>query len=309
MTMGVIFIGLLFKLIFKTPLKFRNIGVAITHLGSFLLIFGGIITGYMSFEGSMVLNEGETVSFFQDFHKLELAIIDSSPSEYDQVLSFSEAYLKKGKWLRHQNIEFKIKILDFCQNCTYEREVNPDLNFIGFRKNFRLKSIPLNKDDSLNRAGVTFKLSGSDLDGIYAIFENMQIGQSLHMDGKKYFIEIRKKHYNLPFKLKLLDFIKTDYASTRMAKSYKSVIQLIDGKVTQRTVVEMNEPLRFKGYTFYQSSFIQSGGKETTIFSVVHNIGRMFPYISSIIICIGLVLHLLVGHGFFLKKENEGDGK
>ena len=56
----------------------------------------------------------------------------------------------------------------------------------------------------------------------------------------------------------------------------------------------MNEPLRHYDYTFYQASFIEEGDKETTVLATVKNYGRMFPYISSIIMCIGILVHLLV---------------
>ena len=56
----------------------------------------------------------------------------------------------------------------------------------------------------------------------------------------------------------------------------------------------MNEPLRYKGYTFYQSSFIETPDGETSVLAAVKNYGRMFPYISSIIMCIGLLIHLFM---------------
>lgn len=312
LTMGVIFIGLTAKLLVNTPLHFRNLGIAITHLGAFLLILGGIITGYLSFEGSMVIDEGETVSYFQDYHKLELALTDPSPKEYDQVYTFAQGFLRKGEVLEHQEVPFKIEVIDFCRNCTYVKRTGRTAKYHGFTKNFKLKAIALSKEDSQNRSGITFKVTGSTKDGIYAIFEDMQINQSLtsaKASNKKYFIQLRQKRYNLPFKLELLDFDKTDYAATSMAKSYKSVVNLLDEKVKQRTVIQMNEPLRYKGYTLYQSSYIQGGmgRKETTILSVVHNMGRMFPYISSIIICIGIVIHLLIISGMFkhaVRKED-----
>ncbi|SVA41121.1 uncharacterized protein METZ01_LOCUS93975, partial [marine metagenome] len=57
-------------------------------------------------------------------------------------------------------------------------------------------------------------------------------------------------------------------------------------------LIQMNEPLRYKGYTFFQSSFIEGPEGETTVLAVVKNYGRLFPYISSIIMCIGLLFHL-----------------
>ena len=42
------------------------------------------------------------------------------------------------------------------------------------------------------------------------------------------------------------------------------------------------------------SETIEEGDKETTVLATVKNYGRMFPYISSIIMCIGILVHLLV---------------
>ena len=55
----------------------------------------------------------------------------------------------------------------------------------------------------------------------------------------------------------------------------------------------MNEPLRHQGYTFYQASFIENGLKQTTVLATVKNHGRLFPYISTIIMCIGILYHML----------------
>ena len=63
----------------------------------------------------------------------------------------------------------------------------------------------------------------------------------------------------------------------------------------------MNEPLRHYDYTFYQASFIEDGDQQTTVLATVKNYGRMFPYISSIIMCIGILLHMLV----MLSKKNK----
>ena len=67
----------------------------------------------------------------------------------------------------------------------------------------------------------------------------------------------------------------------------------------------MNEPLRYKGYTFFQSSFIEGPEGETTVLAVVKNYGRLFPYISSIIMCIGLLFHLSLKLPELFKKFKE----
>jgi hypothetical protein len=300
MTMGMIFLGLLSQLIFKSTYKLKTLGLTITHLGSLLLLLGGMITGYFSIQGSMVIEEGLSSSYFQDYHRLEIAIIDTSKQGHDLVYAFDQNLIKIGKTLEHSKIPFKIKITNYCRNCSYvNRSKNSNEVLHGFSKKYRIKNIPMAKDNAKNRAGISFKLTGTKNEGVYTIFENMQVHQSIKFQEKKYYIQIRHKRYELPFKLTLLDFQKINYASTSMAKNYRSILLFQDTDVTQRTIIQMNEPLRYKGYTLYQSSYIQESGREKTILSVVHNLGRIFPYISSIIICIGLVIHLVLSSGFF----------
>ncbi|GAB2892652.1 cytochrome c biogenesis protein ResB [Paralcaligenes sp. KSB-10] len=66
----------------------------------------------------------------------------------------------------------------------------------------------------------------------------------------------------LPFVLKLKKFV-VDYYSTGMPSSFKSDVEVTDpatGKKFDRTI-EVNEPLRYKGVTVYQSSFDDGGSK------------------------------------------------
>lgn len=64
----------------------------------------------------------------------------------------------------------------------------------------------------------------------------------------------------LPFTLKLNKFL-VEYYSTGMPSSFKSEVQVTDpetGKSFDQTI-EVNEPLRYKGVTVYQSSFDDGG--------------------------------------------------
>lgn len=64
----------------------------------------------------------------------------------------------------------------------------------------------------------------------------------------------------LPFSLRLKDFV-VDYYSTGMPSSFRSVVEVIDPDTGERFErnIEVNEPLRYKGVTVYQSSFDDGG--------------------------------------------------
>ena len=80
-------------------------------------------------------------------------------------------------------------------------------------------------------------------------------------------------------------------------------INLIENGLPRRVLIQMNEPLRHHGYTFYQASFIDDLDKETTVLATVKNYGRLFPYISSIIMSIGLLIHLLISLPKMLRRK------
>ena len=78
-----------------------------------------------------------------------------------------------------------------------------------------------------------------------------------------------------------------------------------------------------EGYIFYQASYqpadttwINEDYKyqfkvlnDITLLAVVKNYGRLFPYISSIIMSIGLLLHLLINLPKLFKKNITGSVK
>ena len=128
------------------------------------------------------------------------------------------------------------------------------------------------------------------------LFNNMRVPQTLSMNGEPYEIVLRKKRYLLPFKIELLDFEKQVHPGTGMARSYSSEVNIVEDGYKRHVKIEMNEPLRYKGYTFFQSSFIQDGDSETSVFAVVHNppLGQWSPYVCCIVSCLGLLLHLIL---------------
>ena len=124
------------------------------------------------------------------------------------------------------------------------------------------------------------------------------------INGELFFVEFRRKRTYLPFSIELLDFKKVMHPATNVAKSFSSEINLVEDRIPRRVLIQMNEPLRHRGYTFYQASFVEGLEKETTVLATVKNYGRMFPYISSIIMSIGLLIHLLLNLPKMLKRTS-----
>ena len=110
-------------------------------------------------------------------------------------------------------------------------------------------------------------------------------------------VEYRPAQRELPFTVKLLDFRKIDYPGTQMAAGFESDVELTDsqrGLVLMRTI-SMNNPLRYRGFSLYQSSYIP-GTTETTVLSVRNDPGTPLVYAGFVIVILGVVA-MFATHG------------
>lgn len=289
--LGVLFLNLAFKLFFKSPWTFKNSGIIITHVGVMLLLLGGLFTAIFSQEGYMDLAQGDKKSSVRDYHTRQLVVLDQDDHE---VVAIDHDQLNKNNIIHLAGQKIDLEVMEHCRNCKIERRGDVDGNYKGMAQYMRLNNKPLYHEDEENLAGVTFTLRGSDNDGVYLTLENVPKYPSIIINGDEYRFALRREKRDLPFTVELLKFKKEMYSGIEMAKSYSSRVRVIDGATTWEALISMNEPLRYKGYTLYQSSFMSTPQGDMTVLAVVKNVGRAFPYISGLALSLGIIIHLFV---------------
>ena len=299
--MGVILISLLLKTFFYTKNIKKTIGSFVTHIGIIFLLAGGFITTLFSKEGYIRIPEGEQSHIVSDYHNVELAITDK---ETGQTTVFDQKLLKQKATLTVNNSSLSLELKEFIKNMEPIQRERPATDpFKGFARMFELKKTPIDKVNENNISGLTFQIFREGSKEIYSVFEGMLIQQTIHWENKNYTVELRPIQTELPFSIYLLDFKKSYYPGTDQERSYTSSIEIRDQSTKQKRVIKMNQPLRYRGWTFYQSSFIEEEQSETTILAVVKNAGRAFPYLSSLIICFGLIIHILIHVSVFGRNQ------
>ncbi len=103
-------------------------------------------------------------------------------------------------------------------------------------------------------------------------------------------VEYRPAQREVPYTIKLLDFRKITYPGMELAAGFESDVELTDqqrGLILMRTI-KMNHPLAYRGFTFYQSSYIE-GPTQTTVLSVRNDPGTPLVYAGFIIVILGVV--------------------
>jgi hypothetical protein len=102
------------------------------------------------------------------------------------------------------------------------------------------------------------------------------------------------KRLDLGFSVMLEDFREITYPGINLAESFESDVVVTAPEHKFSRLISMNNPLKFRGYKIFQSSF-QRGERETSIFSVARDPGVPLVYTGYFILILGLILI------FFLK--------
>jgi len=108
----------------------------------------------------------------------------------------------------------------------------------------------------------------------------MGIPQSVQMGDLEFTLFFGSKVYELPFSIKLNDFIAKRYPGTMNSYSaFESKVTVLDGDKKQDAHIFMNNILDYKGYRFFQASFDQD--EKGTVLSVNHDFwGTWITYIG-----------------------------
>ncbi len=283
--LGLLSLNLTLKFLLKSEWSWRKSGIILSHFGALILLIGGLLTAVFARESYMLIPEGSATPYIYSYTERNLSIF----KDREEIARLP--YEKIKNW-DTSALPFKIEVQSWCNNCAIEkREAREGKTYQSMAAFMDLKNAPEETEPEANLTGLEFKISGTDKDGTYIGFDGMPKPIEFTVNGDAYTLIFGKAQNTLPFSIALKDFVKDDYEGTEMARGYHSDVVVKDGNLEWPARIEMNAPLRYKGYTFFQSSFRQTPEMEMTILAVVENKGWLFPYIGALIIGLGLLLH------------------
>jgi hypothetical protein len=307
---GLLIINLIAAHVYRFELSWKKSGIQIAHAGLILLLIGELLTGLLQKESSMRLDEGETKQYSESFHANELALLDKTPPDYDEVVAVPEAVLADQGTVQHPKLPFQLRIKGYYPNANlHMRDAHnhggaPAATH-GVARTVAMTPLPITyKPNERNMPGAVVEIAtpGGPI-GSWIVSPLVAVPQIFTHEGRTWEIALRFKRYYNPFTITLLNFSHDRYAGTEIPKNFSSRVRVRsdDGNDDHEVLIYMNNPLRHGGLTFYQAGFEK--GDRTSILQVVRNPGWLIPYIACVMMGLGLVVQFSVSlRGFFNRR-------
>ncbi len=297
LVLWVLFINLLAAAIRRFVFRWSHLGILIIHFGLLTYFVSAFVTFHYSQESNLTLMEGEGANVSSAYHDWELSVwreegkkrkvvaYDAKKFQVGKILSFPEYGLSATVELFYPNTDAYTASDKMMQSDT--------VNASGINS---LNPLRVNKEPEKNIPGGIFLFKSADGKKTKVLLFGGEIESTqIVSQGQTYHTQLRPKRFVLPFILKLKDFRMQLHPNTQVARSYESLVEVSNNDLSREVLISMNNPLRFKDYTLYQSSYmIDTLGRESSTLAVVKNFGRLLPYISSLVTFAGLVIHFLM---------------
>ena len=109
-----------------------------------------------------------------------------------------------------------------------------------------------------------------------------------YKDNFVYIVSYMNQMISVGDSLNLKKFNITRYPNSTQAKEYESIVQI--GGDEKEVTISMNQPLKHKGWSFYQSGFEEdeTGQVKASILAVNKDPGRYLKYFGSLLIVMGI---------------------
>jgi hypothetical protein len=319
---GLLLVNLIAAHIKRFTFSRKKIGIFLVHAGLILLLLGQLATDLLQVESHMRLTEGESKNYSENGLHNELAVIDSSNADSDQVVAFPDSLLARESELKHSQLPFTIRVKNFFPNCEPRlrapmADTEPPQATQGIGQRLELKPKALTATmDARNIPGAVIEIeTAQGPQGTWLVSnwvgEEMLVGelrrqwggrfagfldspQQLTFQGHTYQFVLRPARYYKPYYVQLLEFRHDKYKGTEKPKNFSSRVRLLwpEKRVDREVKIYMNNPLRYEGETYYQASF-DAKDPRVTILQVVRNPGWLTPYLSCALVALGLVIQFL----------------
>jgi hypothetical protein len=303
--LALLFVNLVVGGIVRIRKRSTTAGVIVAHVGILILLGGGFVEHLFSTKGNLVLYEGEVGDEYQSYFDWDVVVVEhlGDGGVREHVLPyerFGNLSPEQSARFTSEALPFDVRLSGFQRNC----DVAPAPRGTGVDGFVLVAHEPHPSQAERNVPGLvvaaTEKGPGgrthrSLLFGLQRFPWRIRAG-----DPERTFdFDLRRRRWPIPFALKLEDVVAKFHPGTRDPSEYSSYVTKFEEGSARKLHITMNQPLRHRGYTFFQSEYkgrepLESGEllPELSGFSVVQNPADHVPIAAWVVIAVGLLWHM-----------------
>ncbi|MSU63741.1 MAG: ResB protein required for cytochrome C biosynthesis [Pedosphaera sp.] len=315
----------------------KKTGIFLTHAGLILLLVGQFLTELFQVETAMRLEEGESKNYSESSRDAELTVVSVNTGDNDEVIAIPVARLAHKGEIRHEKLPFTIRVKEYFPNSD-PKLVAPVADPNALRGTHgvgtRLTFAPLSKTAKMDEANFPAAqieiVTDKGVDSTWMVSNWLSIPgaarmiqrqfgtmlgnlmdkpQEFSVAGRTFQLAMRPTRHYKPYSISLGDFNHDRYKGTDIPKNFSSLVKVRNpstGPVQEEreVLIYMNKPLRYGGETYYQGSF--EPGDTVSILQVVRNPVWLTPYISCIVVALGLIIQFMIHLVGFARKSSGG---
>jgi hypothetical protein len=302
------FINLFWGAVVRFRWSPSRVGILVAHIGILVLLGGSFVSYVYSESGHMILYENESSDEFEASYEWEIGVSEAAAGPVTEYIireaDFNRLTNGRTRTFKFSGLPFDLKIGDYLPNAEPDAGTGSGLRAAG-----TLQALPMAREQEQNMAGATVTLVEQQTGAAHEaqLWAGYSAPMVLDAGDKRWNLALRKHRWKLPFAIRLDRFNRELHPRTNMAREFSSFVTKTEDGTSQEIRITMNEPLRHRGYTFYQSSWgPQNGGPDArlySVFSVVRNPADQVPLYSCLITTVGLILHFMQRLLAYLRNE------
>ena len=311
---GLMIANLLAAHAIRFRLAFKRIGVLVLHAGLIVLLAGEFVTGWFANEGLMRIDEGASARFVEDVRAAEFVVVDQSDPNFDRVVSIPASRIARaastGTPITHDLLPFTIRVERWMPNADVVASSGstPATGGLGLQYSAQPVAQAAGVDGGetdLPAAYITI-LRGDRHLGTWLVSAAFRALQPVETDDGTLGVGLRFVRTYKPYEIHLLDFRHDVFVGTTIPKNSLSRVRIVDPErgVDRETLIWMNNPLRYRGETFYQASYKPDGSG--TVLQVVRNPGWLLPYAACVLVGGGMAWHFAQSLVAYLRRRSRG---
>ncbi len=302
---AVLLLNLILGGIIRIRKGWNHAGNIISHFGIVFMLLGGGVAHHFSERGNMAVGEGENSNTAEDYFEyvVEVAeIIDGQPGKIHVIRGTHLTDLQGGnpRLFRLPELPFDLEIDGYFRNAhpvaASERAPDRQQPVTG---GYYLMDKPDEVNAEANTAACYVRVvhrDGTKGDPFIVAGASFHPFTIRH-DDRIFTVDMRKRLWPMPFTVQLDKFTADFHPGTSRPSKFVSEITRIENDAEAKVTIQMNEPMRYEGLTFFQASYgppgAGPGDKMYSVFEIVKNPADKWPEYSLYIVAFGLLVTFL----------------